>query len=332
MKNQNIILFSESAQFLNVTQRSLEFYNVHIKKCINNLDEIKKYSNKKDKIYIAQVPTKNKERANKIIDFFSETNLNWICVGEDSSINFLAMTKGAMANIILKETPTNTEYKVFIKTLINKINQSIEIANIISSRVKKQKVDKTYDKIIAIGASTGGTEAVQSILTSLDENIPPTLIVIHMPAGFTRMYANRLNDLCKMYVKEAEDGDMLRYGVAYIAPGGYHMRILKRNGKLYISCKQEDKVNGHMPSVDVLFESIADYVAPKVVSVILTGMGNDGALGTLSIKKKGGFTIGQDRETSVVYGMPKAANEIGGVLIQAPLWDIPELIMNNIKN
>ena len=110
------------------------------------------------------------------------------------------------------------------------------------------------------------------------------------------------------------------------------MRILKRNGKLYISCKQEDKVNGHMPSVDVLFESIADYVAPKVVSVILTGMGNDGALGTLSIKKKGGFTIGQDRETSVVYGMPKAANEIGGVLIQAPLWDIPELIMNNIKN
>ena len=103
MKNQNIILFSESAQFLNVTQRSLEFYNVHIKKCINNLDEIKKYSNKKDKIYIAQVPTKNKERANKIINFFSETNLNWICVGEDSSINFLAIVDGEPKTLNLKQ-------------------------------------------------------------------------------------------------------------------------------------------------------------------------------------------------------------------------------------
>lgn len=330
MKELSIVLFSESAQFLNVTKRSLELYNINVQRYTNSLDEIKRYINKKSKIFIAQVPSKNKERTNEIINFFYEQKLNWICVGESSSTNFLAMTKGAMANIILKQTPTNIEYKVFIKSLINKINQSREIANIINSRTKKHQVDKAFDKIIAIGASTGGTEAVQSILTSLDENVPPIVIVIHMPAGFTRMYANRLNEICKMYVKEAEDGDVLKYGVVYIAPGGYHMRVLKRSNQLYISCKQEVKVNGHMPSVDVLFESVAQNVAPKVVSAILTGMGNDGALGILNIKNKGGFTIGQDKKSCVVYGMPKAANEIGGVLTEAPLEDIAKIIMDNI--
>ncbi len=330
MQELSIVLFSESAQFLNITKRSLEIYKISIEKCINNLDMVKRYTNKKNKIFIVQIPSKNKERTNDIISFFHEQKLNWICVGESSTTNFFAMTKGAMANIILKQTPTNTEYKVFIKNLINKINQSREIANIIRSRTKKQRVDKAFDKIIAIGASTGGTEAVQSILTTLDENIPPIVIVIHMPPGFTRMYANRLNELCKMYVKEAEDGDVLKYGVVYIAPGGYHMRVLKRGKQFYISCRQEVKVNGHMPSVDVLFESVAQNVAPKVVSVILTGMGNDGALGILSIKNKGGFTIGQNKESCVVYGMPKAANEIGGVLVQAHLEDIPKIMMDNI--
>lgn len=330
MKKANVILYSESTQFLNVTQRSLEFYDVDVQKCTGSLDEIKKHKNSKHKIFIAQVPAKDKERANKIINFFSEQKLNWICVGESSSINFLAMTKGAMANIILKETPSNTEYKVFVKNLVAKINQSIEIANIINSRSKKNQVNKPFEKVIAIGASTGGTEAVQSILTSLDENIPPILIVIHMPAGFTRMYANRLNDLCKMYVKEAEDGDVLKYGVVYIAPGGYHMRVSKKNGEFHISCKKEEKVNGHMPSVDVLFESVADNVAPKVVSAILTGMGNDGALGIFNIKNRGGFTIGQDKGSSVVYGMPRAAKEIGGVMVEAPIKEIPKIIMDNI--
>lgn len=330
MKQLGIVLFSESTQFLNVTKKTLELYNIDVEKCTNNLEEIRGYGNKKKVIFVAQISSKSKERTNNIIEFFYKNKLNWICVGESSTTNFFAMTKGAMANIILKQTPTNVEYKVFIKRLLTKINQSVEIANIINSRSKKQQIDRVFEKIVAIGASTGGTEAVQSILTTLTEDVPPIVIVIHMPPGFTRMYANRLNDICKMYVKEAEDGDMLKYGVVYIAPGGYHMRVFKRRGELYLSCKQETKVNGHMPSVDVLFDSVANSIAPKVVSAILTGMGNDGALGILNIKNKGGYTIGQDKNSCVVYGMPKAANEIGGVLIEAPLVDIPKIIMDNI--
>ncbi len=330
MKQANIILFSKSSQFLSVTKKTLESYKINVEECIKNLKDIKKYANNKNKIFVVQVPYNEKVEAREIVEFFSKTNINWICVGQDSSINFFAMTKGAMANIILKQIPTATEYKVFIKGLVSKINQSVEIASIINAKTIKRRVNKDFKKIIAIGASTGGTEAVQSILTSLNEDIPPIVIVIHMPAGFTRMYANRLNELCKMYVKEAEDGDMLRYGVVYLAPGGYHMRVIKKRGKLYISCKEETKVNGHMPSVDVLFESIAKDVAPYVVSAILTGMGNDGALGMLNIKNKGGFTIGQSKESCVVYGMPKVANEIGGVMVQADLEDIPKIIMKNI--
>lgn len=330
MKQHSIVLFSESAQFLNVTKKTLEAYNINIQKCINNLNEINKITDKKSNIFVVQLPYKNKEKSENIISIFQQNKLNWICVGESSTINFFAMTKGAMGNIILKQTPTSVEYKVFIKNLISKINQSIEIANIINSRCKKQLINKAFDKIVAIGASTGGTEAIQYILTNLTENIPPTVIVIHMPPGFTRLYASRLNDICKMYVKEAEDGDILKYGVVYIAPGGYHMRVLKRGKELYLSCIEENKVNGHMPSVDVLFESIAQNVAPKVVASILTGMGNDGALGILHIKNKGGFTIGQDENSCVVYGMPKVANEIGGVSTQASLVDIPKIIMDNV--
>ena len=265
MKQHSIVLFSESAQFLNVTKKTLEAYNINIQKCINNLNEINKIADKKSNIFVVQLPYKNKEKSENIISIFQQNKLNWICVGENSTINFFAMTKGAMGNIILKQTPTSIEYKVFIKNLISKINQSIEIASIINSRCKKQLINKAFDKIVAIGASTGGTEAIQHILTNLTENIPPTVIVIHMPPGFTKLYASRLNDICKMYVKEAEDGDILKYGVVYIAPGGYHMRVLKRGKELYLSCIEENKVNGHMPSVDVLFESIAQ----KLLSVVM---------------------------------------------------------------
>ncbi|WP_317366278.1 CheB methylesterase domain-containing protein [uncultured Tyzzerella sp.] len=330
MEELSIVLFSESAQFLSVTKKSLESYNVKVQKCISNLNEIRGYKSKKGEIFVVQIPLKNKEHSNDIIEFFYKSKLNWVCVGENSNVNFFAMTKGAIENVILKQIPTSTEYKVFIKSLITKINHITEISNLINCKKENGKREREFNKIIAIGASTGGTEAVQSILTNLDENTPPIVIVIHMPPGFTRMYANRLNEICKMHVKEAEDGDILKYGIVYIAPGGYHMRILKNKNEFYISCKEEVKVNGHMPSVDVMFESIAKNVAPRVVSVILTGMGSDGALGILKIKNKGGFTIGQDKDSCVVYGMPKAAKELEAIDVEAPLLDIPKIIMDNI--
>lgn len=326
-----IVLFSYSTQFLNVTKASLESLGIEVKKVVNDLKQLEmSILEDSQNIYIAQLPAKDKNKSEKIMEFFCQKNLRWICVGEDGSENFVAMTKGAMAQIILKEVPTVTEFKAFIRILKQKIKQSLEIANILSSKTKKTGIDKKYHKIISIGASTGGTDAVQKILTKLEADIPPILVVIHMPPGFTRMYANRLNEICKMYVKEAKDGDEIKSGVVYIAPGGYQMRVYKKNDEFYLSCTLEDKVNGHIPSVDVLFESVAKNIAPNVVACILTGMGNDGALGILEIKKKGGYTIGQDEQTCIVYGMPKVAKDIGGVCLQASLREMPGIIMNNI--
>ena len=186
------------------------------------------------------------------------------------------------------------------------------------------------NKIIAIGASTGGTEATLKILKKLPENFPPILITQHMPPGFTKMYADRLNKICNMEVREAVDGDRAGKGIALIAPGNYQM-MLKKDGKgYYVSCRQSEKVNGHCPSVDVLFDSVAETASKDSVGIILTGMGRDGASGLLNMKKAGAFTIGQDEKTSVVYGMPMVAYNIGAVDIQAAIEDIPDILIKNL--
>ncbi len=331
MQSFSICLFSQSKQFLDVTKKSLELSKLNVEKCISDLDKIEKVNNKRNKIFIVQIIHQDKYKVDTIIDFFYKNELSWICISQYSDINFLAMSKGAMDNIILKQKPTNTEYNIFIKTLVTKIKYNLEnLLNTFGHLVKDDERQNKFNKIIAIGASTGGAEAVQSVIFDLDKNTPPILVVIHMPPGFTKIYADNLNNSCKMYVKEAKDGDILRRGVVYIAPGGYHMRVVKNKGSMNISCKKESKVNGHMPSVNVLFESIAENIAPNVIAVILTGMGDDGALGILKIKDKGGFTIGQDKKTSIVYGMPNAAKREGGILIEAPLKRIPSIIMDNI--
>ena len=179
------------------------------------------------------------------------------------------------------------------------------------------------DLILAIGASTGGTEAIAGILKEFGPDIPGTVIVQHMPAGFTEMYANRLNDQCRVSVKEAKDGDKVLPGQVLIAPGGNsQMCIIKNNGIYQVEIKPGPKVSGHCPSVDVLFESVAKSAGNRALGIILTGMGADGAKGLLEMRKAGAKTIGQDETTCVVYGMPKAAFDIGAVECQEKLSDI----------
>lgn len=327
---KKVVLFSESYQFLKITKSSLEAYQVEVLDCITTLNQAKKYISDRECLFVVQTTSNNKVSGENLIKFFSDGIANWIFVGESSSLNFLAITKGAMSHLILKKAPSSTEYKVFIKNLVIKIRNSFEISKILNSKMKDDGENKSYKKIIAIGASTGGTEAIQEVLLGFDADIPPIVIVVHMPPGFTRMYAARLEEYCKMRVKEAKDGDVLKYGVAYIAPGGYHTRLFKEDGEIVISCKKEEKINGHIPSVDVFFESIAEKIAPNVVATILTGMGNDGALGLLRIKNKGGFTIGQDKATSVVYGMPRVAKDVGALCKQAPLSEISKIIVDNL--
>lgn len=181
-------------------------------------------------------------------------------------------------------------------------------------------------RIIAIGASTGGTEAIFSILKSLPASTPGIVVVQHIPPVFSRMFAERLNNSIDLEVKEAQTGDYVQKGRVLIAPGSKHMKVKRVMDKYRVECFEGEKVNVHCPSVDVLFESVAKEAGNRAIGVILTGMGYDGAKGLLSMRRKGARTIGQDEGSSVVYGMPKAANNNGAVEKQASLDKIPKLI------
>ncbi len=181
--------------------------------------------------------------------------------------------------------------------------------------------------LIAIGASTGGTEAILEVVRQFPAKMPGIVITQHMPAGFTSMYAERLNRLCKLEVKEACHGDKVRPGLVLLAPGGLQMRVVRMGAGYSVSCTDEAKVSGHKPSVDVLFTSVAANVKNRAIGVILTGMGADGAAGMLRMRKAGAFTVGQDRETCVVYGMPMEAYKIGAVCQQSALSSIPQVVM-----
>jgi len=182
-------------------------------------------------------------------------------------------------------------------------------------------------KIIAIGSSTGGTNALEDLLRKLPADIPPVVVVQHMPSGFTKLFADRLNALYPQEIREAQSGDFLMHGRMLIAPADRHMKIIRQQGKLAVDCFVGTRIHGVMPAADILFESVAQVVGSHAVGVILTGMGNDGAKGLLKMKHVGCKNIGQDEATCVVYGMPKAAKELGALEREYPLSQIPEVMM-----
>lgn len=178
-------------------------------------------------------------------------------------------------------------------------------------------------KIIAIGASTGGTMAIRQVLESASPDCPPFLIVQHMPAGFTQSFARSLNTCCPIIVKEATDGEAIQNGHAYICPGGLHMTLELRLANYQIKIRNGELVNRHRPSVDVLFESVAKTAGHLAIGIIMTGMGNDGAAGLLKMRNNGAITIAQNEPTCVVYGMPREAVKLGAAQYILPLEDIP---------
>lgn len=201
--------------------------------------------------------------------------------------------------------------------------QSIRQANTTS-------LAETTNKILAIGASTGGTEALKKVLMGLPRNAPGTVIVQHMPANFTAPFAERLNALCAMEVREARNGDSITPGVVLIAPGDYHMVVRRSGARYYVEIGSGDKVSGHRPSADVLLNSVAKIAGANAIGVILTGMGGDGARGLLAMRNAGARTIGQDEASCIVYGMPKVAYELGAVERQLPLSKIAEGIVQSL--
>lgn len=186
--------------------------------------------------------------------------------------------------------------------------------------------------LVLIGASTGGTEAIRRLLCAAPPDFPATAMVQHMPEGFTRSFADRLNLLSPLTVSEATGGDPLVTGRAYLARGGLQMVVQGTGGQLRVNYAGSEPVNRHAPSVDVLFESAARPLGRQIIGVILTGMGEDGARGLLKLREGGALTFGQDRTSSVVYGMPKVAFQMGAVGEQASPGDIPRLIMRTLRN
>ena len=186
--------------------------------------------------------------------------------------------------------------------------------------------DRYKNVVLAIGASTGGTEAISSVLDGLDGDAPGIVITQHMPPGFTQMFADRLNNQTKFKVSEGKTGDVIKSGYVYVAPGDKQMKVVKVGSNYQIECYKGPRVSGHCPSVDVLFESVATACGKNAIGVLLTGMGADGAKGLYKMREQGALTIGQDEESCIVYGMPKVAKELGGVLYQTGLKAIPEKI------
>lgn len=184
------------------------------------------------------------------------------------------------------------------------------------------------DRIIAIGSSTGGVEALREIIPFLPPTTPPVMITQHMPPGFTATFAERLDGLSNIRVHEARDGMKLERGHAYLAPGGYHLRLAGSFGRYHCSVQPGDLISGHRPSVDALFDSVAGIAGGRAIGIILTGMGKDGAIGMLKMKEAGAQTLGQNEQSCVVYGMPKAARLNGAVDREVSLEHMAQSILN----
>jgi two-component system chemotaxis response regulator CheB len=215
---------------------------------------------------------------------------------------------------------------------LKKISTASEVsrkltADVIISKPTSRAMIQTTEQVVVVGASTGGTEALRIFLEALPPDAPGIVIVQHMPEHFTRAFAKRLDSLCRISVKEAENNDTVLTGQALIAPGNYHL-LLKRSGaRYYVEIKSGPLVSRHRPSVDVLFRSAAQYAGRNSIGVIMTGMGDDGAHGMLEMKEAGAHTIAQDEESCVIFGMPNEAIKLGGVHTVAPLSRLAQEIL-----
>ncbi|MCM1112694.1 MAG: chemotaxis response regulator protein-glutamate methylesterase [Muribaculum sp.] len=244
---------------------------------------------------------------------------------------FDALSAGAVDFVAKPAVSSRAQLEDFIKNelLVKiKIASTAKIGNIkkvVMAQENQFAPVKGKNLLVAIGASTGGTEAIFAVVKEFGTDIPGIVVVQHMPPGFTQMYAKRLNDQCRIQVKEAQTGDRVMPGHMLIAPGGdMHMHLVKVNGVYQVECRKGERVNGHCPSVDVLFHSVAKMAGKDAIGIILTGMGGDGAKGLLAMRQAGARTIGQDESTCVVYGMPKVAYDMGAVEYQEKLSDIPK--------
>lgn len=232
-----------------------------------------------------------------------------------------AYSVGDMSEQLIEKVKAASRVKVFKKP-----GTSSYVSN--SSLTSSAISVKTTNKIIAIGASTGGTEALREVLVSMPANSPPIVVVQHMPQNFTKAFADRLNEICKIQVKEAVDGEYLSVGKVLIAPGNQHMEIRRSGANYYVSLLDGPMMFHQRPAVEILFNSVAKYAGKNAVGAILTGMGKDGAQGLLNMRMAGANTVAQDEKSCVVFGMPKEAIDLGAAQTIQPLSNISKTIID----
>lgn len=234
--------------------------------------------------------------------------------------------KVKIREVIKRVAHVRVSKKTFTKTLITRPKLS---ADVVLQKIKPANLLQTTDKVIAIGASTGGITAITVLLEALPPDVPGIVIVQHLPENFTKSFADRLNEICKISVKEAEDGDVVKQGRALIAPGNRHLLLKKRGAQYFVEVRNGQLVNRHRPAVDVLFRSTALYAGSNGIGILMTGMGDDGAKGLLEMKEAGAKTIAQDEKSCVVFGMPKEAILLNAVNKVLPLKDIASYVMKS---
>lgn len=247
----------------------------------------------------------------------------------------------SLANLIHKDASTDFIIKPALFTPLTGKDFAAAVSRRIEGYFKQHNLPGTRDlsktitgtgglrerKLIAIASSTGGTNALEEILMSLPADVPPIVLVQHMPSGFTKLFADRLNSKYKLEVLEAQTGDYLQQGRLLMAPADRHMKLIRQQNRLAVECFIGKKIHGVMPAADILFESVAELVRQNAVGVVLTGMGADGAKGLLQMRNAGAVNIGQNEETCVVYGMPRVAKELGAITYELPLGQIAAKMM-----
>lgn len=252
-----------------------------------------------------------------------------------AQVTLSALEAGAI-EIILKPDLSTRAFFVEARERIQEVVRAAAAAHVqkrvptpraATPRAATTSLFKTTDRVIVVGASTGGTEAIAELLTGFDAHCPGIAIVQHMPPGFTASFAKRLNERLPLDVREARDGDPILPGQVLLAPGDFHMELRRSGARYFVKLQQQAPVNRHRPSVDVLFESAARFAGRNAVGVILTGMGADGARGMKTLRDVGAGTVAQDEATSIVYGMPHEAVKLGGVEFSEPLQRVAERVI-----
>lgn len=260
--------------------------------------------------------------------------------GPKAAITIEALENGAIDYVLKPSSSFGNKLNSMIDELIVKLKVAAKTdvsgwKNQNYTGIKKSSTEKILhggtDKIIAIGASTGGTVALRKVIEQFPANMSGTVIVQHMPSGFTKMFAEKLNEVSIVSVKEAETGDRILRGTVLVAPGGYHMEVVRTGGQYRVKCFEGENVNGHKPSVGVLFNSVAKQVGPNAVGALLTGMGKDGSFELKNMLDAGARTIAQDEKSSVVFGMPMEAWKCGGAEELVPLQDLTDRLISILE-